>query len=161
MVAITSVTTDISFNRMFNEGPEVSLNGSPTVSPTTPALCGSEPLPYSTPSIVTPSSIIFLALSHAPPALDWNKAIRTPAEVTPASNPPSICAPNVGSSLMNPGTNPNSTGTTTAKVPGTTISRMEAEVEISTHFSYSAFPSAASNAARSSSDQSASFLPSF
>lgn len=42
--AITKATTDINFNKMFNEGPEVSLNGSPTVSPTTAALCASEPL---------------------------------------------------------------------------------------------------------------------
>ena len=36
--AITSATTDISLSRMFSDGPEVSLNGSPTVSPTTAAL---------------------------------------------------------------------------------------------------------------------------
>ena len=36
---------DISLSRMFREGPEVSLNGSPTVSPTTAALCASEPFP--------------------------------------------------------------------------------------------------------------------
>jgi len=36
--AITSATTDINFNKMFSDGPEVSLNGSPTVSPTTVAL---------------------------------------------------------------------------------------------------------------------------
>ncbi len=36
--AITSATTDINFNKMFKDGPEVSLKGSPTVSPTTVAL---------------------------------------------------------------------------------------------------------------------------
>ena len=36
--AITSATTDINFNKILSEGPEVSLNGSPTVSPTTAAL---------------------------------------------------------------------------------------------------------------------------
>ena len=36
--AITILTIDISLIRMFNEGPDVSLNGSPTVSPTTVAL---------------------------------------------------------------------------------------------------------------------------
>jgi len=41
--AITKATTDINFNKMFKDGPEVSLKGSPTVSPTTAALCGSEP----------------------------------------------------------------------------------------------------------------------
>lgn len=35
----------ISLIRILIDGPEVSLNGSPTVSPTTPALCGSEPFP--------------------------------------------------------------------------------------------------------------------
>src|SRR5680860_28346 len=56
--AMTSATTDINFKRMFNEGPEVSLKGSPTVSPTTAALWASVPLRPS-------DSIIFLALSHA------------------------------------------------------------------------------------------------
>ncbi len=36
--AITKATTDISFNNIFKDGPEVSLKGSPTVSPTTVAL---------------------------------------------------------------------------------------------------------------------------
>ena len=45
-------------------GPAVSLKGSPTVSAMTAALWASEPLP---PSL--PSSMYFLALSHAPPAL--------------------------------------------------------------------------------------------
>ena len=38
-------TVEHSLIRMFREGPEVSLKGSPTVSPTTAALCCSEPLP--------------------------------------------------------------------------------------------------------------------
>jgi len=38
MGAITRDTTDISLIRMFIAGPDVSLNGSPTVSPTTAAL---------------------------------------------------------------------------------------------------------------------------
>jgi len=36
--AITRATMLINLMRMFIEGPEVSLNGSPTVSPTTAAL---------------------------------------------------------------------------------------------------------------------------
>ena len=36
--AITIDTIDISFMRMLSDGPLVSLNGSPTVSPTTVAL---------------------------------------------------------------------------------------------------------------------------
>jgi len=42
--AITNATTDINFNKILRDGPEVSLKGSPTVSPTTAALCGSDPL---------------------------------------------------------------------------------------------------------------------
>ena len=53
----------ISLIRIFKLGPEVSLNGSPTVSPTTVALCASLPLPP-----WFPSSMNFFALSHAPPA---------------------------------------------------------------------------------------------
>jgi len=36
--AITRETTAINLIRIFKDGPEVSLNGSPTVSPTTAAL---------------------------------------------------------------------------------------------------------------------------
>ena len=36
--ARTSAIIDMSFIMMFSEGPDVSLNGSPTVSPTTAAL---------------------------------------------------------------------------------------------------------------------------
>lgn len=35
---------------MLREGPEVSLSGSPTVSPITAALCSSDPLSLTTPS---------------------------------------------------------------------------------------------------------------
>src|ERR1700722_19892527 len=53
---------DINLIKIFNAGPEVSLKGSPTVSPITAALCASEPLP---PKL--PASIYFLALSQTPP----------------------------------------------------------------------------------------------
>ena len=43
--AITRLTMAITLIRMFIEGPEVSLKGSPTVSPTTVAVWVSEPLP--------------------------------------------------------------------------------------------------------------------
>ncbi len=43
--AKTMETIDISLMRMLRLGPDVSLKGSPTVSPTTPALCAGEPLP--------------------------------------------------------------------------------------------------------------------
>ena len=61
--AITMLTIDINLMRIFKDGPEVSLNGSPTVSPTIHALWAKDPLPPK-----APSSIFFLALSHAPPA---------------------------------------------------------------------------------------------
>jgi hypothetical protein len=43
--ASTSVTVASSLINTCSEGPAVSLNGSPTVSPTTAALCASERLP--------------------------------------------------------------------------------------------------------------------
>lgn len=43
--AITTDTIDINFIKIFNDGPDVSLNGSPTVSPTTADLWHSPPLP--------------------------------------------------------------------------------------------------------------------
>lgn len=41
--ANTSDSTAMSLMRMFRDGPEVSFKGSPTVSPITAALCGSDP----------------------------------------------------------------------------------------------------------------------
>ena len=66
------------------DGPEVSLNGSPTVSPVTAALCASEPLKVISPFISTPASKDFFALSQAPPALFWKIAHITPLTQTPA-----------------------------------------------------------------------------
>lgn len=43
--AKTRDSTAISLIKIFNEGPEVSFKGSPTVSPITAALCGSVPFP--------------------------------------------------------------------------------------------------------------------
>ncbi|MNT45224.1 hypothetical protein D3C72_1817920 [compost metagenome] len=42
--AITNPIKQVNLIKIFIEGPEVSLNGSPTVSPVTAALCASEPL---------------------------------------------------------------------------------------------------------------------
>ena len=39
---MTNDTIDINLIKIFIEGPDVSLNGSPTVSPVTEALCGSD-----------------------------------------------------------------------------------------------------------------------
>ena len=59
--AITKLTIAITLIRIFIDGPEVSLNGSPTVSPTTVAACVSDPFP---PKL--PFSTYFFALSQAP-----------------------------------------------------------------------------------------------
>ena len=50
--------------RILRDGPAVSLNGSPIVSPVTADLWASDPLPP-----WLPASIYFLELSQAPPAL--------------------------------------------------------------------------------------------
>ena len=47
---------------------------------------------------------------------------------------------------------PTATGTTMANTPGKTISLIEAFVEMATHLSYSATPSAASNIFRSAAE---------
>src|SRR6478736_100277 len=74
--AITSVIVLSSLISTCRLGPAVSLNGSPTVSPTTAALCASEPLPP-----YCPVSMYFFALSHAPPPLLRSVAMRMPAIV--------------------------------------------------------------------------------
>ena len=93
------------------------MKGSPTVSPTTAALWQSEPLPP-----WCPASMYFLALSQAPPALAMKMARQKPVTRAPARKPPST------SMLMNPRTS----GITTAREPGTTISLSEAVVEMAT-----------------------------
>ena len=61
--AIKSATRFITLISGFKAGPAVSLNGSPTVSPITAALCLSVPLKPI-------CSTDFFALSHAPPAFE-------------------------------------------------------------------------------------------
>lgn len=87
--AITIATILISLIRMFKLGPEVSLNGSPTVSPTTVARWTSLPLPPK-----FPSSTNFLALSHAPPAFAMKMASTKPEDNPPISNPMTPGTPN-------------------------------------------------------------------
>src|SRR5665647_2937385 len=99
-------------------GPAVSLYGSPTVSPVTAALCASEPLP---PKL--PSSMYFLALSHAPPPVVMEIATKMPVTMVPTSTPPSACAPSVS---------PTITGTATGSSDGTIISLIAALVSMST-----------------------------
>ena len=62
--ANTNATIVISLINIFNEGPDVSLYGSPTVLQQLP-LHVSVPLP-----LRFPSSIYFFALSQAPPEFD-------------------------------------------------------------------------------------------
>src|SRR5574344_1446427 len=80
---------DINLIKILSDGPDVSLNGSPTVSPTTVALWHSLPLP---PKL--PSSTYFLALSQAPPALAINTANTKPQLKPPISKPSTPATPN-------------------------------------------------------------------
>ena len=97
-------TSDITVMSVFREGPAVSLNGSPTVSPTTAALCASEPGP---PNL--PVSIYFLALSHSPPAFAISRAKITPVKIAPPKKPPSASGPS---------TKPITSGSPTARKAG-------------------------------------------
>src|SRR3546814_19892062 len=72
-------------------GPAVSLQGSPTVSPVTAALCASEPLP---PWLT--SSMYFLAFSQAPPPVVIELATNRPETMVPINRPPTACAPAPG-----------------------------------------------------------------
>ena len=106
---------------MLSDGPEVSLKGSPTVSPTTAALCVSVPLP---PKL--PFSIYFFALSHAPPEFADEIASTPPETSEPAKIPATAGTPK---------RNPTRRGVPIISIPGGIISRKAADVEISTHFS--------------------------
>ena len=108
----------ISFIKIFKLGPEVSLNGSPTVSPTTVALCTSPPFP---PKL--PSSTYFFALSHAPPALAIKIANTKPLLKPPISRPSTPGTPKI---------NPVRIGAIIAIKEGITISRCAPFVDIST-----------------------------
>src|SRR5687768_2439027 len=126
--ASTSVIVLRSLIRTCSEGPAVSLNGSPTVSPTTAAACSGVPLPRVEPStrlFSWPDSMYFLALSHAPPPLFSTVASRMPAMV------PTIRNAAIASHLS---TKPTMIGAATARMPGATISRSAALVEMSTHW---------------------------
>src|SRR5580700_8283012 len=86
--ASTSVIVASSLISTCKLGPAVSLNGSPTVSPTTAALCASDFFPP-----YCPVSINFLALSQAPPPLFINIASNTPEIVPTINNPATASAP--------------------------------------------------------------------
>ena len=108
----------ISLIRIFKLGPDVSLNGSPTVSPTTVALWTSLPLP---PKL--PSSTYFLALSHAPPAFAMKMASTKPLLNPPISRPSTPGTPKIS---------PVAIGAMIAISDGITISRCAPFVEIAT-----------------------------
>mmetsp|Transcript_33142 Transcript_33142/g.55544 ORF Transcript_33142/g.55544 Transcript_33142/m.55544 type:complete len:285 (-) Transcript_33142:1557-2411(-) len=130
--AMVRDTIDISLIKMFNAGPEVSLNGSPTVSPTTHAL------PCSV--FLMPSfSQSFLPLSQAPPALDMVMATMHPEVMAPVSMP---------TRQRGPTRKPTASGASTAYAPGASISRTEDRVEISTHLSESGSTSSSAGISR-------------
>merc|ERR1719498_794146 len=105
--ASTSETIDMSLMRMFSAGPDVSLKGSPTVSPTTHAAWLSVFLPLPTPR--APFSQYFLALSQAPPALAMVMASMKPEVRAPTSRPARAAAPRM---------KPMMAGAKTAMMPG-------------------------------------------
>ena len=57
-----------SFTRTWSDGPAVSLNGSPTVSPTTAAACASDPLPRTLPCVVLEVARLDVLLGVVPRA---------------------------------------------------------------------------------------------
>lgn len=111
---------------MFNAGPDVSLSGSPTVSPTTAALWIYDPFltTYPEESLMAPLSIYFLALSHAPPVFAAEIAICTPLTSEPGRNPARIIGPNA---------NPKAIGVKMTNAPGAIIYFNDALVEILIH----------------------------
>ena len=113
----------ISLTKIFKAGPDVSFNGSPTVSPTTAALWISDPFLTISPywSLIAPLSIYFLALSHAPPVLAAEIAIWTPLTKAPGKNPDKMTGPKA---------KPRPNGVKMTKAPGAIISINEALVEI-------------------------------
>ena len=130
-----------SLMRMLMAGPEVSLSGSPTVSPITAATlssvslasCSSGVDPYSDQSDVKfPDlssalkvdlyfSISFLVLSQAPPVLEAEIATWTPETMIPARSPATAYGPNK---------KPARSGDPRTRTPGAIINLREALVEI-------------------------------
>lgn len=123
----TRVTTDISLINIFSDGPEVSLQGSPTVSPITVALWAGDPFPPK-----FPASTYFFALSQAPPAFARKIASRKPVAIDPIRSPPSPARP-APFGPMSPKTTPMIIGEITASNPGMIISRNARFVLMETH----------------------------
>merc|ERR1719163_2214365 len=123
----------MSLMRMLRAGPDVSLNGSPTVSPTTQAsyqvfFMGWAKLPSAFLTLERPLvpsfSQYFFALSQAPPAFDIIMATMAPEPMPPASMP---------TKHLGPTKKPTNRGAKIAYAPGAIISRTEDLVEMATH----------------------------
>merc|ERR1719197_2130347 len=119
----TRLMMAVSFITMFSAGPEVSLSGSPTVSPVTEFLCASEPFTYSFPS--PPAEMYFLELSQAPPVLLMEMASCTLETRAPDRRP---------AQQFLPKPMPATSGLRMTSAPGASISLREASVEILMHF---------------------------
>lgn len=103
-----------NLTKMFNDGPLVSFNGSPTVSPITAALCSFDPFFLTTSSILSyPDSMNFLALSQAPPELAEEIAMLHPEIKIPGKTPATAVGPN---------NNPTTKGVPKTMVAGMNIS---------------------------------------
>jgi len=110
----TRLRMAISLIRILREGPLVSFNGSPTVSPITAALCSSLPFFLTTLSTTSyPDSMYFLALSQAPPVFEALMASYTPLISAPGRRP---------STKRGPKNIPVTIGVTITKAPGAIIS---------------------------------------
>merc|ERR1719401_1280326 len=119
--AKTSETMACNFITMFKAGPEVSLKGSPTVSPVTAASCAGTFLPLRAASSEKPPLMYFLQLSQAPPELDIEMASCTEETREPVRMPNTACTPKKV---------PATKGDPITSAPGAIISLSEARVEI-------------------------------
>jgi hypothetical protein len=100
--AKTSDKIALSLIKMLREGPDVSFNGSPTVSPITAERWAVVPLATTSPFSLfnLPLSIYFLALSQAPPVLEAEIAIWTPETKAPGNKPATALGPNKKPTIM-------------------------------------------------------------
>merc|ERR1719469_1228349 len=119
--AKTRDTIACSFITILSAGPEVSLKGSPTVSPVTAASCAGTFLPLSAASSETPLLMYFLQLSQAPPELDIEMASCTEETSEPVRMPNTACTPKKVPAIK---------GDPITSAPGAIISLSEALVEI-------------------------------
>ena len=126
---MTKVIVETNLIKIWIDGPAVSLQGSPTVSPVTAAICSYDFfLPW--------YSIYFFVLSQAPPALFKNNAINIPVAVVNIKNEQTALGPNNGCSEITPmylKIIDTKIGDRTESNPGFIISLCPAAVTICTH----------------------------